>query len=188
MTPEAIRAVSTLRSEFYGSFAENLGTMVTIAPEKSYARALPKVSWTDSQQRLNYLCLYAYSAPDILVPDRPLLLRIGLNLGAEFVDPGKGSRSLRRYNQDCQFYVTLLPQETLGAVPWLVAVVHSHSQDWPMLPSPPHGLASSQPLEATVSMWTQAARQGVNQSRRDRRDRQAEELVMATKPWMRRSS
>ncbi|TVP64252.1 MAG: hypothetical protein EA342_16760 [Leptolyngbya sp. LCM1.Bin17] len=164
MTPETARDLSTLRSKFYHLLGAKLDVAVTIAREKSYASTLPKVSWTDQQQRLNYLCLYAYSAPDILVPDRPLVLRIGVNLGAEFMANTKGGRGMRRYNQDCQFYLTLMPEEVLDAVPWLVVAMHRHMQDWQTRPMAPYGLASSQPLGAVTSMWTQAARQQVYRS------------------------
>ncbi|WP_017299200.1 hypothetical protein [Nodosilinea nodulosa] len=120
MLPDSAQQVSKLRAQFYRSFADTLETSANISREKSYASTLPRVSWTDEQGRLNYLCMYAHSAPDVLLPDRPLVLRIGVNSGAELAvgsSPGRGSR---RYNWTCQFYLTLLSDELPAALPWIV--------------------------------------------------------------------
>ncbi|MGF1567402.1 MAG: hypothetical protein ACFCVD_04930 [Nodosilinea sp.] len=165
MTPEATQKISKLRTEFYGRFANALGTSVSITKEKSYSSTLPKASWTDAQQRLNYLCMYAYSAPDVLVPERPLVLRVGVNLGAElFTGPSRG-KGARRYNQTCQFYLTLLPHEVLASMPWLIAVLdQQYGLELAALPTPPYTLDQEQGAGPVVSFWTRSAQQQINRT------------------------
>lgn len=162
MTPEATREISKLRAEFYSLFANGLGTAVTITKEKSYASTPPKASWTDEQQRLNYLCIYAYSAPDVLVPERPLVLRIGVNLGAELFAGPSRSKGARRYNQTCQFYLTLLPTEVLESMAWLLDVLKHNPELTPAaLPESSYTLDYDATLGQVASFWTRTAQQQV---------------------------
>ncbi|NJL45368.1 MAG: hypothetical protein HC922_05755 [Leptolyngbyaceae cyanobacterium SM2_3_12] len=164
MTPEATREISKLRTEFYSLFADSLGTPVTITKEKSYASTPPKASWTDEQHRLNYVCIYAYSAPDVLVPDRPLVLRIGVNLGAELFAGPSRSKGSRRYNQTCQFYLTLLPPEALESMDWLIHVLQcSGDLTLESLPPSPYSLDCDSSLGQVASFWTRSAQQRVQQ-------------------------
>ncbi|MBE9139835.1 hypothetical protein IQ254_22000 [Nodosilinea sp. LEGE 07088] len=162
MTPEVTQQVSKLRSEFYTQFAKTQATTVTINKEKSYASTPPKVSWADSQQRLNYLCIYAYSAPDALVPDRPLVLRIGINLGAEVMAGASRGKGIRRYNQTCQFYLTLLPDEALALMPWILDALNRDTKpQLTTLPQPAHLLVPEPGGSVAPSFWTHAAQKAV---------------------------
>jgi hypothetical protein len=158
MTPEVTQQVSKLRSEFYAQFANTQDTPVTINKEKSYASTPPKVSWVDNQQRLNYLCMYAYSAPDVLVPSRLLVLRIGVNIGAELLAGTSRGKGIRRHNQDCQFYLTVLPDEALGLMPW---IAHALSRDTKprlaTMPLPSHTLVQDLEGSLVPSFWTPTA-------------------------------
>jgi hypothetical protein len=166
MLPESAQQVSKLRTQFYRSFADALDVSVTITREKSYASTLPRVSWTDEQGRLNYLCMYAHSAPDVLLPDRPLVLRVGVNLGAELFmgsGPGRGSR---RYNWTCQFYLTLLDAELPAALPWIIqALGQPHGLDLDALPALPYTLESKATAGQANSLWTHLALRQMNQPR-----------------------
>lgn len=163
MLPDSAQQVSKLRAQFYRSFADSLGVPANISREKSYASTLPRVSWTDDQGRLNYLCMYAHSAPDVLLPDRPLVLRIGVNLGAELAmgsSPGRGSR---RYNWTCQFYLTLLSAELPAALPWILqALAQPHGLDLDSL----EGLPYSQATGGQANfLWSRQALQQMQQPR-----------------------
>ncbi|WOD37697.1 hypothetical protein [Nodosilinea sp. E11] len=162
MTPEVTQQVSRLRSEFYAQFADAQNTAVTINKEKSYASTPPKVSWTDTQQRLNYLCIYAYSAPDVLVPDRPLVLRIGVNLGAEVLAGVSRGKGIRRYNQACQFYLTLLPDEAMALMPWVLDALNRDAKpQLTTLPLPYHKLVPELGGSVAPSFWTHTAQRAV---------------------------
>jgi hypothetical protein len=166
MLPDSAQQVSKLRTQFYRSFADALDISVNITREKSYASTLPRVSWTDQQGRLNYLCMYAHSAPDVLMPDRPLVLRIGVNLGAELFmgsGPGRGSR---RYNWTCQFYLTLLAAELPAALPWILqALEQPHGLDLGSLTGLPYTLEGRAAAGQAKSLWSRQALQQVQSLR-----------------------
>lgn len=165
MTPEVTQQVSKLRSEFYAQFADTQDTVVTINKEKSYASTPPKVSWVDAQQRLNYLCIYAYSAPDVLVPNRLLVLRIGVNIGAELLAGVSRGRGIRRHNQACQFYLTLLPDEALGLMPWIIdALDRDTKPGLATMPLPVHKLVQELDGSLVPSFWTPTAQQAARAS------------------------
>ncbi len=162
MLPDSAQQVSKLRTQFYQSFADAVDFSVTITREKSYASTLPRVSWTDGQGRLNYLCMYAHSAPDGLMPDRPLVLRVGVNLGAELAmgtGPGRGSR---RYNWTCQFYITLLAAELPAALPWILkALEQPHGFDLDALTGLPYTPEAKATAGQAISLWSRLALQQV---------------------------
>ncbi len=166
MLPESAKQVSELRAQFYTSFADALGTAVTITREKSYASTLPRVSWSDDQGRLNYLCMYGHSAPDVLLPDRPLVLRVGVNLGAElFMGAGAG-RGTRRYNRTCQFYLTLVGAELPDALPWILkALAQPHGLNLEALSDLPYIIESKASAGQADSLWTRSAMQRMQQPR-----------------------
>jgi hypothetical protein len=140
MTPKAIRIVSQLRSEFYFLFAEAMKIPVNITSGNSYASNLPKASWVDTRQQLNYVCIYAHTAPDDLVPDRPLILRLSVNKGADLVVAAKRGRGSHGLNRSLYFELTLVPEEALDFLPWLVSLVKSHDTGSSSLPEPPYPL------------------------------------------------
>ncbi|PSN12217.1 hypothetical protein C7293_21125 [filamentous cyanobacterium CCT1] len=171
MLPESAQQVSKLRAQFYRSFADALDASasisnINISREKSYSSTLPRVSWTDDQGRSNYLCMYAHSAPDVLLPDRPTILRIGVNLGAELAMGASSERGRRRYNWSCQFYLTLLSTELSAALPWIVkALGQPCGLDLAALPELPYTLEHKEVAAQVDSLWTRLALQQVQQPR-----------------------
>lgn len=126
MTPEAIRTISHLRHEFYSLFATAMQVPVSVTNRNSYAGNLSMASWIDSWQRLNYVCVYAYTAPDELLPERPFILRVSINQGVDasaLVRHGKGYQTL---NRSQRFELTVLPDEILDFLPWIVSLVKSY--------------------------------------------------------------
>lgn len=162
MLPDSAQQVSKLRAQFYRSFADTLDTAANISREKSYASTLPRVSWTDGQGRLNYLCMYAHSAPDVLLPDRPLVIRIGVNSGAELATGSSPGRGSRRYNWTCQFYLTLLSDELPAALPWIVqALGQPHGLELESLAGLPYTLEGT--AGPVKSLWSRLALQQMQQ-------------------------
>lgn len=166
MLPESAQQVSKLRAQFYRSFADSLDVSANISREKSYSSTLPRVSWTDDQGRLNYMCMYAHSAPDVLLPDRPMVLRVGVNLGAELSTGASSERGRRRYNWTCQFYLTLIPTELSAALPWIIqALAQPYGLDLEALPKLPYTLESNAAAGQINSLWTHLALQQMQQPR-----------------------
>lgn len=161
MTPEAIRIVTKLRYEFYSRFAMALEVPVSITHGSSSTGNPPTASWIDDRQQLNYLRIYVHTAPDELMPERPFILRLSVNKGSGVAAPSKWRRDYRGLNRDWQFELTLLPEEMLDFLPWLVSLVKSHNQgSASFLQEPPH------PFDFKISQgllfneaWTQKARQ-----------------------------
>ncbi len=142
MTPEAIRTVTDIRQEFYTLLGHSLGVPVHITKGSSYLGNTPKMSWTDNFQKLNYICVYAHTAPDELVPDRPLILRLGINQGLG-LEPVKGKRHLLPKGQKLlKFELTLLPDEVLQFVPWVADILNSYQTGFDMELEPPCQLNS----------------------------------------------
>ncbi|PSR17629.1 hypothetical protein C8255_11540 [filamentous cyanobacterium CCP3] len=107
--------------------------------------------------------MYAHSAPDVLLPDRPTILRVGVNLGAELAMGASSERGRRRYNWSCQFYLTLVSTELSAALPWIVkALGQPCGLDLEALPELPYTLESKAPQ--VNSLWTRLALQQVQQS------------------------
>lgn len=158
MTPEAIRRISQLRQEFYDLFAGAMKVPVNVTNRNSYAGNVSMVSWIDRRQRLNYICVYAYTAPDELVPERPFILRLSINKGGDtsaIIRHGKGCQNL---NRGQQFELTILPSEILDFLPWVVSLVKSYEESYLSLPlAPPHPFNFSS-VDELDSVWTQAAR------------------------------
>jgi hypothetical protein len=141
MTPSAIRLVSQLRQEFYARFAASMTVPVSITSRNSYISNLSTASWVDTQQQLNYLYIYAHTAPDVLIPDRPLVLRVALNKGAGIGVMSKQGRGVRGLNRYCQFELTLLPEEILDFLPWIVDLIQAYDRPpSDLIPDPPHPL------------------------------------------------
>lgn len=159
MTPEAIRIVGQLRHEFYSQFAGAMEVPVSITNGSSSTGNPPMVSWIDDQQRLNYLRIYVYTAPDELIPERPFILRLSINKGGGVAVAQKWRRLYRGFNQDWHFELTLLPEEILDFLPWLVNLVKSYNQDSSsFVQEPPHPcngeISDQMGLQET---WTQKA-------------------------------
>jgi hypothetical protein len=161
MTPEAIRIVSQLRREFYSLFAAAMEVPVSITNGSSSTGNPPMAFWIDDRQRLNYLRVYVYTAPDELIPERPFILRLSVNKGGGIAAAAKWRRDHRGLNRDWHFELTLLPKEILDFLPWLVSLVKSHDQgSASFIEEPPHPFSFK--ISNVLSFdeaWTQKARQ-----------------------------
>lgn len=158
MTPETKRIICELRSEFYSLFAAAMNVPVNISGA-SYSSNSPIASWIDKRQRLNYLNMYAHTAPDEFVPQRPFLLRVAINNSAGRVTFIKQKLECKGLNQEWNFALTLLPEEVMDFIPWIVNLVKTSDKGFPeFLLEPPHpfGCRNSN-LVLSQDVWTQAA-------------------------------
>jgi hypothetical protein len=156
MSPEAIRIVSRLRQEFYARFttAMTMPINVTSSSPGNFSIA----SWLDDRQRMNYMCVYAHAAPDELVPERPLILRITVNTGAGTVSAMRWGRGCQGLNQSWQFELTLLPEEILDFLPWIVGLIKSHDQRTDaVISAPPYPINFKTSDRLLFNAWTQRA-------------------------------
>lgn len=161
MTPETIRIITQLRREFYTLFAAAMKVPVSITNGSSSTGNPPIASWIDNRRRLNYLRIYAYSAPDDLTPERPFILQLSVNKGGGVAGATKWRRDYQGLNQDWHFQLTLLPEQILDFLPWLVSLVKSHDEGFAsFVQEPPHPFEfnSSNALLFNEA-WTQKARQ-----------------------------
>jgi len=77
---------------------------------------IPIASWVDDRQRLNYVNIYAYTAPDEFFPKRPFLPVVAINKSA-------GRVTMLKQGQECQGFnwawisLTVLPEEILDFLP-----------------------------------------------------------------------
>ena len=160
MTPEAIRIVSQLRSEFYARFAAAMKVPVSITNGNSSTGNPPIASWIDDRQRLNYLRVYVYTAPDELIPERPFIIRVSVNKGGGMMAATKWRKDCRGLNQGWNFELTLLPEEILDFLPWIVTLVKSHEKgSASFIQEPPHAFDFKMSNNLLVNdAWTQKAR------------------------------
>ncbi|HEY9796830.1 MAG TPA: hypothetical protein V6D30_14405 [Leptolyngbyaceae cyanobacterium] len=161
MTPEAIRIVSQLRREFYSLFAGAMEVPVCITNGNPSMGNLPMASWIDDRQRLNYVRIYVYTAPDELIPERPFILRISVNKGGGMVTAVKWRKDCQGINQAWHFELTLLPEEILDFLPWIVSLVKSYDQGCASFgQEPPHPFDLKMANKLLLNdVWTQKARQ-----------------------------
>ena len=155
MTPEAKQIVSELRREFYSLFAATMKTPVSIS-STSYSSNSPIATWIDDRQQLNYVNIYAYTAPDEFNPLRPFILRLAINKSALQFMMGKKSQKSRGLNLIWNFELTVLPREILDFLPWIVSLVEARDRVAPLqLQSPPHPFELKVPaLELCNNAWT----------------------------------
>ncbi|MDX2213773.1 MAG: hypothetical protein SFY66_10860 [Oculatellaceae cyanobacterium bins.114] len=98
-------------------------------------------SWVDSRQRLNYLYVYAFTAPDDLVPQRPFVLRVAINKSAGTPATASREKGCRGFNRSWHFELTLLPEEILDFLPWIVSLIKAYDSNFAsIVPDPPHPL------------------------------------------------
>jgi hypothetical protein len=124
MTPDAIRVLSQLRQEFYALFAVAMEVPVRVTNKNSYCAV---AYWIDAKQRLNYLRIFAHTAPDELGLKRPLTLRLAINVGEDITVLTKHRRDSQELNRDWSFELTLLPEEVLDFIPWIVSLIRSYN-------------------------------------------------------------
>lgn len=152
MTPEAIRTIAQIRQEFHTVLAAAIDLPVTITKGNSHSSNPAKISWVDHSQRLNYICVYAHMAPDILLPDRPLILRVGMNRGLGF-EPARRSQDRPAMGRKLlQFDLTLLPGELLTHAPWVTRLWQAYERG--------ADLVVAAPGELNVKTFEQLVRHG----------------------------
>ncbi len=158
MNPEVKHIVSELRREFYSSFATAMN-MPVIITGTSYSSNSPIASWMDYRERLNYVNIYAYTAPDEFVPFRPFILRLAINKSAGRVTTFRKGQVWRGLNLVWDFELTVLPKEILDFLPWIVNLVEAHDKgSCLLLQSPPHSFELKVPeVEFFNNVWTQKA-------------------------------
>ncbi|MDZ8184971.1 MAG: hypothetical protein RMX96_08970 [Nostoc sp. ChiSLP02] len=136
MNPEAKQILSELRSEFYCMFAAAMNTPVRVS-STSYSSNSPIASWIDDRQQLNYLNIYAYTAPDEFNPLRPFILRLAINKSAIQFMMKKRPPKCQGMNLIWDFELTVLPKEILDFLPWIVSLVEARDRVAPLLLQPP---------------------------------------------------
>lgn len=158
VTPEVIRIIGELRHDFYCLFAAAMNVPVRITG-KSYSSNSPIASWVDERQRLNYVNVYAYTAPDHFIPNRPFILRVAINKGAGKVTMVKPRQECRGLNREWDFELTVLPEEILDFLPWTISLVKAHDKGSPSLVhEPPHPFNLKVPTVGLFNdAWTEKA-------------------------------
>ncbi|MGF1601368.1 MAG: hypothetical protein ACFCU8_04995 [Thermosynechococcaceae cyanobacterium] len=159
MTPEAASILTSLREDFYDLFQAKMKMPVKVSKGKSLIfnpSMAPIVSWIDLQERTNYLSIYAHTAPDQLIPQRPLLLRVAVNRWPTTSgQSGKGQKDPQG-NQDWSWELTLLSEEMMAFAPWLARWIEADSRSVELRQRPPSILEFFPDLKANVA-WSQRA-------------------------------
>lgn len=166
MTPEATRTITTLRREFYSRFATVMDRPVKITGSALNSSA-SIASWVDHRERLNYINIYAYSAPDELLCQRTLILKLAINKGAGSINFVRRDQPCRGLNQTWQFELTVLPEEILNLLPWMIHVIQTKAKgSFASSQTPPYPveLDAANVLLATEA-WTQQAKQSATLDR-----------------------
>ncbi|HEY9699148.1 MAG TPA: hypothetical protein V6D10_17950 [Trichocoleus sp.] len=170
MTPDTIRTIANLRREFYTQFAAEMAIPVKVSGS-SYNSSALIASWLDDNQHLNYVNIYAYTAPDDLQSQSPFVIRLAINKGAGDLSTARKGLSCRGLNKKWAFELTVLPEEILEFLPWLVSLVESKTKNLlSSTDSPPYPvtLNASTVLAATAA-WTQNAKQATDSARSAKR-------------------
>lgn len=160
MTPETIRTLTTLREQFYCLFAAAMEASVRVTQGNTSTNSPAMAFWVDDQQRLNYIRVYAHTAPDVLVPERPFVLRVSVNKGAGVPLTTKQAKGCRGHNQSWHFDLTVLPEELLEFVPWVVSLIKAQEKRSAAAAQvPPYPFTCQAPKALENDAWTQNARQ-----------------------------
>jgi hypothetical protein len=117
------------------------------------------VFWIDSRQCLNYLCIFTHLAPDELIPERPLVLRVVVNKSGDLAALTRQKKGNQELNQKWHFELILLPEEILEFLPWIISLIKSYdTNSTKSLLHPPRPLVCKSPVESSlVSIKTQQA-------------------------------
>ena len=161
MTPEAIRFVSQLRANFYSLFATVMAVPVNLIKDDSSASERFLAFWLDERLKLNYVLIYAHTSPDRLMPKRPLILRLALNIGAAPTPSQtyKWGKACQGLNKSWHFQLTLLPEEILDFPDWIVSVIDFHGQSFDsFMKTSPYPLDTVPSPGRGFDVWTQPAR------------------------------
>ncbi|MGB7415301.1 MAG: hypothetical protein WA902_13935 [Thermosynechococcaceae cyanobacterium] len=159
MTPEATSILTSLREDFYELFQAKMKMTVKVSKGKSLIfnpSMAPIVSWVDVQERINYLSIYAHTAPDQLIPQRPLLLRVAVNRWPTTSGQGNKGQKESQNNTDWSWELTLLPEEMMAFAPWLARWIEADSRSAELRQRPPAILEFFPDSKATVA-WSQKA-------------------------------
>lgn len=159
MTPESIRVLSKLRSDFYSLFVSTMNVPVKISGS-SYNSVSFIASWIDDRDQLNYLNIYAYTAPDeLLLERRPFILRVAINKGIGSVVFARQGQLCRGLNQRWQFELTVLPEEIMDFLPWVVSLIKAKAKgSSAFAQEPPHPLTSDvADIFVSEKVWTRDA-------------------------------
>jgi hypothetical protein len=160
MTPEIIKTISKLRSDFYTSFAAAMEEPVRVSGN-SYNSLACIASWVDQNHRLNYLTIYAYLSPDELATERPFILRLSINKGAGMIPLPRQGKMCQGANQEWWFEMTVLPEELLDFVPWVVDLVEAKASGQRFFTQhPPHPINPDYFVSLkSAHFWTKGAEQ-----------------------------
>lgn len=158
MTPEAVQMVSNLRREFYTLFAAAMNVPVKVSGS-SYNRSSSIASWVDDRAQLNYVSIYAYTAPDELLVERPFILRVSINKGAGGITFFKRDQPYEGINQGWHFELTVLPEELLAFIPWVVSLVKAKAKDSRLaLQEPPYPVSlNTTSVLLSTEAWSKEA-------------------------------
>ena len=157
MTPKTIGIISEIRRSFYSGFSEAMTAPIKMTNGNASIGYLPIASWLDTTHKLNYICIYAHTAPDQLVPERPFILRIAINKGAGNLS-WSSHRGKKNSAQSWNFELTLLPDEALAFLPWIVSLIQARDNHSLRVSMPPYPLMFDTPdIISSKSAWTQAA-------------------------------
>jgi hypothetical protein len=123
MTPEAVQYLIALREKFYSGFQTQL--RINLNTDKKNTHLFNPsfqsiATWIDRRQRMNFMTVYALQAPDVLFPERSLILRIVFNCKSASSAAILEKKIGMKLNQDWSLELTLLPTELLNIIPWLV--------------------------------------------------------------------
>lgn len=158
MTPETIRHISQLRENFYSLFTTVMAVPVNLIKDNSSASDRFLAFWLDDRLKLNYVVVYAHISPDQLMPQRPLILRVALNIGADPTQTPKWGKACQGLNQSWHFQLTLLPEEILDFPDWIVSVIESHGQSFgSFVNTSPYPLDRETSPSPGFDVWTQQA-------------------------------
>lgn len=162
MTPEAKQILAQLRDTFYTQFASAMQQDVSITKDNSllFSPALAEIaSWVDDKQRFNYLSVHAHTAPDYLVPRRPLTLQISINPPSGILANTKTvhKKTGLSLNQSWSLKLTVLPEEIVDMAHWVASWIHSQENDSIAIAPPCCLKVVSTDNESEYQVWTQTA-------------------------------
>lgn len=162
MTPDAANILSSLREEFYDLFQTEMKVPVKFSKGKSLIfnpSMAPVASWVDKHNRINCLAIYAHTAPDALIPHRPLVMRISVNQWPNTANQASKNSKDPQFNRDWSWELSLLPEQIMDFAPWLASWIESESRSTELMQRSPHTLEFfPHPTSQTANVaWTQDA-------------------------------
>ncbi|PZD72116.1 hypothetical protein C1752_04007 [Acaryochloris thomasi RCC1774] len=162
MTPEAANILSSLRESFYDLFQTEMKVPVKLSKGKSLIfnpSMAPVTSWVDRHNRVNCLAIYAHAAPDSLIPQRPLILRIAVNQWPNTANQASKNVKDPQFNRDWSWELSLLSEQMMDFAPWLASWIEAESRSTELMQRSPHALKFfPHPIAQNANLaWTQEA-------------------------------